>query len=61
MNQRQQMADEMQAIFEKMEQRGIVVDTGRKRWGLISQCWQTVYELAPGVTDEEYRRAMRDN
>jgi hypothetical protein len=61
MNTRQQMAHEMQAILEKMEQRGIVINTGRKQWGSISQRWQTVYDLAPGVTYEEYRRAMRDN
>lgn len=44
----------IEAAFQNLEKKGLVVASG-KRWAPRSGCWQTVYETAPGVTDEDYR------
>ena len=56
---RRMAAEELDAICKEMARRGIIVDTGRKRWEPISGACQTVWTLAPGVTEDEFRR-LRD-
>jgi hypothetical protein len=45
----------MELCFKELEKRGLIVDCGEKRWAERSGCFQTVYKLAPGVTEKDCR------
>ena len=57
---RHEASIEMEAIFEELAAKGILIATGRKEVGEISRCLQDVYVLAPGVTQDAFKRAWDD-
>jgi hypothetical protein len=51
---------ELQVMFECMEAKGVLIKTGESRFGTISQTMQPAYRLAPGVTREQWKAAVRE-